>query len=129
MRIEQRIWTQTGGWTGASGEGPSMHPQLVLVFGSNSALKSTSALNETRSRYQGAHVLGCSTAGEILGTDVHDDSVVSTAIEFASTTVHCASVSIAGRGGAGAFRKVPSWLVPFPRTGCATCSFCRMVCS
>ena len=99
MKIEQRNWTQTEGWAGSPGNDEGLNAQLVLVFGSTSALTTTPALNDTRTRYPEAHVVGCSTAGEICGTHVLDDSVVSTAVEFASTEIHCASVSISGNGG------------------------------
>jgi hypothetical protein len=33
MRIEQRIWTQSSGWTEYSEEKAGLRPQLVLVFG------------------------------------------------------------------------------------------------
>lgn len=99
MKIEQRNWTQTEGWAGSPGSDEGLNAQLVLVFGSTSALTTTPALNDTRTRYPEAHVVGCSTAGEIYGTHVLDDSVVSTAVEFASTEIHCASVSISGNGG------------------------------
>ena len=99
MKIEQRIWTRTQGWAGASEGDSGIGAQLVLVFGSTSALKATSALDETMASYPGAHLFGCSTGGEILGTKVLDDSVVSTAIEFESTEIQCASVSVNGHGG------------------------------
>ena len=99
MKIEQRIWTRTEGWAGPSGDDSGVSAQLVLVFGSTSALKTTTALDEARASYPGADIFGCSTAGEILGTEVLDDSVVSTAIEFASTEIQCSSVSVNGLGG------------------------------
>lgn len=99
MRVEQRIWTRSKGWAGSSKGASGISAQLVLVFGSTSALKETSALHETKASYPGAHVFGCSAAGEILGTKVLDDSFVSTAIEFASTEIRCASGSVHGHGG------------------------------
>ena len=99
MKIEQRIWSRTEGWTGPSGDDSRLSAQLVLVFGSTSALKTTTALDEAKASYPGAHLFGCSTAGEILGTTVLDDSVVSTAIEFASTEIQCSSASVTGLGG------------------------------
>ncbi len=99
MKIEQRIWTRTTGWA-ESPEGDSgISAQLVLVFGSASALKATPALDEMKASHPEAHVFGCSTAGEILGTQVLDDSAVSTAIEFGSSEIQCASVSVNGQGG------------------------------
>src|SRR4029077_12689969 len=43
-----------------------------------------------RTMYPDAHLLGCTTAGEICGTTVSDDSVVATAIRFDHTTIRAA---------------------------------------
>ncbi len=99
MKIEQRIWTQTEGWAPSQEGETGVSAQLVLVFGSTLALTTTPALDETRARYPEAHVLGCSTAGEIFGTKVLDDSLVTTAVEFASTEIRAGSVSVNGHGG------------------------------
>lgn len=52
-------------------------------------------LEDVRRRYPSAFIFGCSTAGEIHGTSVSDDTVVTTAVEFASTAVRHASVRMA----------------------------------
>lgn len=44
--------------------------------------------------YPVAHILGCSTAGEICGAQVFDDSLVATAIHFEHTQVRAAQVSL-----------------------------------
>ena len=119
MKIEQRIWTQTEGWSGSESDS-GMSAQLVLVF------VSTYALDETRANYQEAHFFGRSTGGEILGTQVLDDSVVSTAIEFASTEIQCASVSVNGHG--GSFQVGVALAQSMPRRVCDIYSFCRTVC-
>jgi hypothetical protein len=125
MKIEQRIWTQTEGWSGSESDS-GMSAQLVLVFVSTYALKATPALDETRANYPEAHFFGRSTGGEILGTQVLDDSVVSTAIEFASTEIQCASVSVNGHG--GSFQVGVALAQSMPRRVCDIYSFCRTVC-
>lgn len=93
MRIEQRVWSEPGGWT-------SPHPaaidaaDLVLVFGSTAALSESQRLAEIRDRYPSAHLLGCSTAGEIHGSRVVDDAVVTTAISFDHARLHAAHVAL-----------------------------------
>lgn len=52
--------------------------------------------------YPDAFLLGCSTAGEICGTSVRDDSVVSTAIQFERTTVRAAYRQLADASGSKA---------------------------
>ena len=46
---------------------------------------------ELRAAHPGAVVAGCSTSGEILGTRVHDHSVVATAIAFEHSRVVAAT--------------------------------------
>jgi hypothetical protein len=55
-------------------------------------------LEDAKGRYPGAHILGCSTAGEICGTRVFDDSLVATAIRFDDSYVQGARVTLAESG-------------------------------
>jgi len=61
--------------------------QLVLTFGSTSILKGRTCAGQVRDAYPNALIVGCSTAGEICGTQVSDDTLVSTAIYFEHTRV------------------------------------------
>ena len=58
----------------------ALGPQLVLVFGSVSALQGNA--NALSQAFKGAHIAGCSTAGEISLSGVTDASLVVTAIHF-----------------------------------------------
>jgi hypothetical protein len=93
MRLEQRHWTQAHGW-GPSPCALQDDAQVVLAFGGTDVLERDGHFDELRSQYPRAHLLGCSTAGEICGTRVYDDSLVTTAIAFAHTTVRGAQVEI-----------------------------------
>ena len=94
MRIEQKKWTEAGGWTpgplGALGESA----QLVFIFGATPVLREKRLVEEVRRTYAGAHILGCSTAGEICGTQVSDDSLVATAVSFEHTRLNGAQVKL-----------------------------------
>ncbi|MEW6347854.1 MAG: FIST N-terminal domain-containing protein [Thermodesulfobacteriota bacterium] len=98
MRIEQTNWTELEGWTSRSGVRLGADAQLVLAFGAGSALRSPARVAEVRERYPGAHILGCSTAGEICGTQVSDESLVVTAVHFQHTRVKGAQVRLAEVG-------------------------------
>ena len=52
-------------------------------------------LPEIRDRYPNAYVCGGSTAGEIVGREVRDDSVLVTAIELEKTELRAKAVTIA----------------------------------
>src|SRR5205085_5419450 len=81
MRWQSGWWTQTV-------PGKPCAAQLVLLFGCPSLLKQQYLLQEIQQAYPNAHLLGCSTAGEISGTQVLDESLVATAIQFEHTSLH-----------------------------------------
>jgi hypothetical protein len=68
--------------------------QLVLLFGSPACLKQTAWQEDIAQAYPKAHRLGCSTAGEIYGTEVTDETLVATAIAFEHTRIQGASLRL-----------------------------------
>jgi len=86
MKIEHTRWQGTK-WEPTI-PGKLRAAQLVLLFGSPSLLKQQSLLQELQQVYPSAHLFGCSTAGEISNTQVFDNSLVATAIQFEQTTLH-----------------------------------------
>ncbi|HEY0133050.1 MAG TPA: FIST N-terminal domain-containing protein [Nannocystis sp.] len=67
---------------------------LVLVFGAASLLDSPGPVVDLVSAFPRSKVLGCSTAGEIFGAKVGDDSLVVAVARFAATTLATASAPI-----------------------------------
>src|SRR6202034_3707179 len=94
MKTEQRMWRPGTGWLAAACAPLAQCAQLVLVFGGTAVLRDTSVVKQIREIYPAAHILGCSTSGEICGTEVSDDSLVATAIYFEHTQVRAAQVSL-----------------------------------
>ncbi len=94
MRVKQSRWREAVGWEDETSVPLSDSAQLVLVFGSSSILKTSDRLDEIRRMYPRSHIFGCSTAGEICGTQVTDDSLVVTAVDFEYTTLRTASVRV-----------------------------------
>src|SRR3989338_6789135 len=94
MKIEQKKWTIKNGWktlySGLSAESP----ELVLVFGGNAPLKDKARFEEIRSWYPKSRIISASTAGEIIKTEVSDDTLVLTAIKFKKTALQFAEASI-----------------------------------
>jgi hypothetical protein len=86
MKIEQARWTAAEGWQPGMPGGVS-EPQLLLVFGGRSVLEQEAPIEALRRAYPEAHLMGCSTAGEIYGTQVGDDSLVATAVHFDHTRI------------------------------------------
>lgn len=84
MKIDHMHW-QNSRWEPAL---PGRIPaQLVLLFGSPSLLKHRYLIQQVQRSYPTAHMLGCSTAGEISHTRVLDESLVATAIQFEQTAL------------------------------------------
>lgn len=94
MQIQQYQWTHATGWKPALPPPTHTTAQLVLLFGSPTLLQSSSHLQEIQTAYPQAHVLGCSTAGEICDIRVLDDSLVATAIHFEHTAIHSHSIHL-----------------------------------
>ena len=94
MQIEQTRWINGKGWTSNPPGKLGDKAQLVLLFGSPGCLKQTTWQDDIRRAYPNAHLLGCSTAGEIYGTEVRDETLVATAIAFEQTRLHGASLKL-----------------------------------
>lgn len=95
LRVAQHQWQAERGWRMCDDEAPSA-AQLVMTFGGGSRLDDASILAPLRARYPNAVFFGCSTAGEIVGTAVQDDSVVASALSFDATDVRLTSTPIDG---------------------------------
>jgi hypothetical protein len=67
----------------------------VLVFGDREVLRDGEHLRQIAAAAPGAEVVGCSTAGEICGTQVKDRSIVVTTVAFEHTRVRCARLALA----------------------------------
>jgi hypothetical protein len=87
MKTEQNVWTQKTGWQPSVPGALGKSAQLVLVFGATDLLKHSPLLKELAGVYPNARFVGCSTAGEIYGTTVYDDSLTTVAVHFEKTTV------------------------------------------
>lgn len=86
MKTTQCRWTPDAGWSPALPV-PGTPADLVLVFGSTGALKDAGLPGQIAQAFPGGAILGCTTAGEICGTQVTDDSIVVTAVTFEHTQV------------------------------------------
>lgn len=71
-----------------------MDAQLVLCFGAKHLLEQAEMFSAIKSRFPAAHIVSCSTAGEIYQTSVLDNSISVVAIRFSSTPIVTRSVQI-----------------------------------
>jgi len=94
MHVDQRKWSASSGWQDMAPGGAGHQAQLVLLFGATTRLENPDALRELRTSYPDALIVGCSTAGEICGTEVNDDTLVATAVNFEHTEVRLAQAQV-----------------------------------
>jgi len=90
MKVDQRAWTAEQGWRHTVDGGVGPGAQLVLLFGATARMREHALFEQLRAWYPAAIIVGCSTAGEIRGTEVRDDSLVATALWFEHTALHMA---------------------------------------
>ncbi len=71
---------------------------LVILFGPSHLLDHPGPIQAVLTAYAGAAAVGCSSSGEIFGTQVQDDTLVVGLVEFDSTHVRTASAHVADPG-------------------------------
>ena len=94
MKIEQLKWDNIGSYELFGRNKKVDKADLVMVFGSRGLISNNKLIDSIRKKYSSAHFIGCTTSGEILGTQVFDNSLTTTAIQFEATTIESASVEL-----------------------------------
>jgi hypothetical protein len=92
MHVEQYLLAPSAAWPQAHSATPS-DAQLVFAFGGKELVTAPEFIGELRDRHPNAILAGCSTAGEILGEEVHDGCAAITAVRFEHSQVRQADVS------------------------------------
>jgi hypothetical protein len=96
MHSQQIIWNSRSGWQPQPVG--SKDSSLVLYFGARQALASGERYDELRRAFPDAHILGCSSGGQINNNDICDDEIVAAAMRFDRTAVRLARREIAAPG-------------------------------
>lgn len=86
MNKAQYIFTQEGIWQPLGGK-EIENPNLLIVFGQRQKIETTKAYALLKQKFPQVQMIGCSTSGEILDTDVYDESITATAIHFEKSSV------------------------------------------
>ena len=80
MQICQFRWTPDAGWDKAPAWASMAH--LVLVFSDAAHFRTPDCYRELRVLCPAAHIVGCSSSGSICDTEISDQDIVVTAINF-----------------------------------------------
>lgn len=92
MKIQQGKWTKQNGWEMFQSGQEILEKPLVLAFGSRYEIENK--YDELKAFYPDSDIILNSTSGEIIGSEVLDDSVVLTAIEFEKTPYRIEVINI-----------------------------------
>lgn len=87
---------QNGNWENlrtADGFQP-LQSQLVLAFGSSALVSQPVYFQHLQALFPNACIVMGSTAGEIMGNSVSDDSIAATALQFDNTVIKCVQTNI-----------------------------------
>lgn len=88
MKTEQLSWTEKNNWDkDTSTITLKDSANFVLTFGSRENLEKENIIQQILAMYPKAIHVGCTTAGEIYGTTVQDNTLVVTAVQFEHTNL------------------------------------------
>jgi hypothetical protein len=96
MQSHQISWSRRSGWTPINANPEDI--SLVFYFGTRQMLACAQRFDELRKTFPGAHILGCSTGGQINDNDIVDDEIVAAAIGFDATRLKLIRQTIADAG-------------------------------
>lgn len=94
MRVETFRHSLESGWSQELPRNLDSNQTLVLVFGAPEYREHPAALRELHEAFPTSHLLGCSTAGEILGNKIFDRSLVVAVARFEATELASTSATI-----------------------------------
>ncbi|MEM8998929.1 MAG: FIST N-terminal domain-containing protein [Bacteroidota bacterium] len=92
MKINQATKTKQGSWK--FNHKSDLNKPLVLVFGDRFMLESATIYDEVKAFYPDGEIVFGSTSGEIVGSQVQEETVTLTAIEFEKTVYKIISENI-----------------------------------
>ncbi|MDX1698753.1 MAG: FIST N-terminal domain-containing protein [Thiohalobacterales bacterium] len=75
---------------------------LVLIFGASSFLQNPQPIEELVKAYPTSVIAGCSTSGEIFGTEISDDSLAVAVVSFDSSRLKLATTEVKETSGSRA---------------------------
>ncbi|MEA1982113.1 MAG: FIST N-terminal domain-containing protein, partial [Campylobacterota bacterium] len=71
----------------SSGIDETLNAQIVFVFGDTDVIKLERVFHSIKEKYPNAHIVGASSAGNILGPEISSSAIVASAVEFESSSV------------------------------------------
>jgi hypothetical protein len=94
MKVEQFNWTHDLGWAKLKDANIGEQANLVLVFGGIDDVHNPARFNELRTMYPTANIVFASTAGEIIGDKVQDNTITATAVWYEKTRLEFCEINV-----------------------------------
>lgn len=89
MKMTQVRWNSSSGWERADPDA-TRNAALVLVFADHPHFHDPVCYAELKNMFPAAHVVGCSSSGNVLGTAISDGDIIATAVSFEKGRVELA---------------------------------------
>ena len=94
MQVKTFFFNRNIGWADSLPADLDSPQTLVVMFGAASFYDAPEPINELVGRFPNSKIIGCSTAGEILGRAVNDESLIGAVVRFNETALETASAPI-----------------------------------
>jgi hypothetical protein len=94
MKLESFFYDRSRGWSVPRFPDLDSESTLVLAFGCPGDDAGSTSLAELSAAYPRAHLLGCSTAGEILDQSIHDGRIVVAVCQLEASRLRSTAVPI-----------------------------------
>lgn len=98
MELETRSWTTGTGWSQPLPKHPDCEATLVIAFGYPGLIDHPTPIDDVREAFGRSHVVGCSTAGQILSDGLSDRALVMSVARFAATRVSSSHARVLNPG-------------------------------
>ncbi len=99
MKIIQQKWSANNGWETLRTDAVAPADcNLVIVFGERDLLAKPDFFSHLRTKYPVAQIIMNSTSGEIIDTQVNDETISLTAIQFEKTNMKSAAINVKTSG-------------------------------
>jgi hypothetical protein len=87
MQLSTYQYSSSDGWNKPLNAELDSENTLLIIFGASAAAQLLPGIDELRTTFRQAVWIGCSTAGEILGRSLKDDTLTVAVVKFAKTTL------------------------------------------
>lgn len=94
MKIQSFQYIQNQGWNIHKFPDLDSENTLILVFASPTFRTNTKPILELAQAYKKSKIIGCSTAGEIFGPNIFDNSISVAVVQFESTKLQLAKAEV-----------------------------------